>query len=149
MELKSKLKGYILELINANIDAAQKALNAAEESRNSETKSSAGDKYETGRALMQAEMDKNRVQLARAFQQKNQILKIVTEKRSKVVDYGSLVFTDQGIYFISLGLGKITIGHEDYFAISLASPMGSVLKDKQMGDEVVLNERKIVIKDIY
>jgi hypothetical protein len=41
-----------------------------------------------------------------------------------------MVYTDKGIFFIAIGLGKLTVNEENIFAISLASPIGMVMKHK-------------------
>ena len=54
-ELYKQCKNYVSNCI----DTAQKAIDDAVESANDDTKSSAGDKYETGREMMQQEIDRN------------------------------------------------------------------------------------------
>ena len=65
------------------------------------------------------------------------------------MELGSLVVTNQETYFFSIGIGKLTIANESYYAISLASPIGTLLKDKMVGDKAQLGGREFIIKDIY
>ena len=44
-----------------------------------------------------------------------------------------------GTYFLAAGLGKITVGEEDVFVISTASPIGQLLVGKTVGEEIVFN----------
>ena len=53
-----------------------------------------------------------------------------------MADVGSLVKTDKGYFFISIGWGRIQIQDENYFVISIASPIGRLLKDTKKGDSV-------------
>ena len=96
-----------LEKTEETIAAISKALKSIEEARNNETKSSAGDKYETGRAMMQIEEDNNSRQLIQAVQLKTQLQKIVLNKKPVKVELGSIVTTNRSAYFISIGLGEI------------------------------------------
>jgi hypothetical protein len=70
MDIKIKLYQYCVEFIDKRIAGAREAIQIAQDSANEETKSSAGDKYETGRAMAQLEIEKNTTQLEEALKQK-------------------------------------------------------------------------------
>ncbi|WP_372643177.1 hypothetical protein, partial [Ancylomarina sp.] len=116
--------------------------------RNNDTKSSAGDKFETGREMMQIEIEKNEVLLNQTAKNRKELARIDITKEFNKVAFGSLVETDKGTYFISIGIGKIQIDDEICYAISLASPIGGLLKDKTVGDEVQFQGRVFTIKEI-
>jgi transcription elongation GreA/GreB family factor len=59
-----------------------------------------------------------------------------------------LVFTNQGIYFILIGLGKISVGGNNYYAISLASPIGMLFSKKKVGDEIDFQHQRLRINEI-
>ena len=63
-------------MLEQKIKIAEESISCIQEARNNETKSSAGDKYETSRAMMQAELDKQNILLQQFIQQKNVFLKI-------------------------------------------------------------------------
>lgn len=139
-ELQAKLR-YILE---KSVEEARREYVLAKESRDSDTKSSAGDKFETGREMMQREMDKWSAQIDQNTISLNKLDRIADLAPSKVVSEGSLVETDQETYFISIGYGKL----ESVYAISIESPLGTVLKGKKVGDRVEMRGRIINIKSI-
>ena len=62
--------------MDKRIETANRDIQLAKESRDNETKSTAGDKYETGRAMVQFELEKNKVQLNKAIQLKNELSQI-------------------------------------------------------------------------
>lgn len=124
------------------------SIKSAKESRNKDTKSSAGDKYETGRAMIQIEIEKNEVQLSKTMNLQKELSKIDLIKEFNKVEFGSLIQTNHGIYLISIGLGKIVVNNTAYYAISLASPIGQVLRDKIIGDEVQFQGRQYILQDI-
>lgn len=64
------------------------------------------------------------------------------------VAFGSLVVTDNGTYLISIGIGKIQIDDQICYAIFFASPIGGLLKDKVVGDEVQFQGRTLKIKEV-
>ena len=148
MNLKSKIYSIIEKSLVQKIEQAKSAIASAKETRDNDTKSSAGDKYETGREMMQAEIDKNEAQLSKNLQLINSIKKIDLNRKYDWVEFGSLVETNYGLYFISIANPKITIEQKDIFSVSLASPLGKALFKKQVGDKVMFNQREFIIENI-
>ncbi len=152
MKIHTGIKSIIIKQMQDMLDAkAQDALNAiasAKESRNNDTKSSAGDKYETGRAMMQMEIDNNEMQLSKTRIQQQELSKIDTSVKNELAVNGSLVKTNFENYFIAIAMGKITVGKEVVYAISPASPIGSFLKNKKKGDRGEFNGRHLIIENI-
>ena len=110
----------------------------------SETKSSAGDKHETGRAMLQLEMEKAGQQLASINQMKEIIKRVAIETTSGVVCLGSLVVTDKGNYYLAISMGKIVIDSIPYYAVSINSPIGNQLLGKCEGDSISFNDATIL-----
>lgn len=148
-ELKIAALEHCNTLISKRISTIQDALVRIEESRNNESKSSVGDKYETGRAMMQMEEAKNQAQLSEALEAKQLLATIKPERKNNKADLGSLVVTSQGIYFIAVGIGKIIIKGQTLYAISIDAPIGKILNNKQKGDKITFSNRQIVIDSIY
>jgi len=148
INIKEHILIYLHQLIDEKIDFIQDSIASAKESRNNETKSSAGDKYETSRAMLQIELEKNQQQLAQNLKLKREISEIDTNKENKKVEFGSLIYTNQENYFISIGMGKIEINNQMIYSISMASPVGQVLKDKIIGDKVQFQAKSFIIEDI-
>ncbi|MDX8340368.1 hypothetical protein SLH46_14295 [Draconibacterium sp. IB214405] len=146
--IKEKIYTKIMTLINERIELAQVAIAAAKESRDNETKSSVGDKYETGRTLMQQEVEKNRIQLHKAEKLKTELENINLKKKFDKVEFGSLVSDGNILYFISTALGKIDVEETSCFCISLASPIGKALHNKTVGDKVSFMGKTIEIAAI-
>ncbi len=145
---KSQICQHLDALLDSRIDEALRAIAAAQEARNSDTKSSAGDKYETGRAMMQIEIDKNEFQLGKARALKTDLAKVNLLKSSPKVEFGSLVITAQETYFISIGVGKLVVDGQVVYAISVASPIGNLLQNKAVGDEIEFQGRKLKVLEI-
>jgi transcription elongation GreA/GreB family factor len=146
--IKEQICKHLQELLDNKINVAQNAIESVRESRDSDTKSSVGDKYETGRAMMHIEVEKHEFQLIKTLKLKNDLSKIDIQKAYKKVEYGSLIKTNHGNYFISIGIGKLEIDNEVFYAISLNSPVGMQLKDKKAGDIVHFRENEISIIEI-
>jgi len=146
--LKRALYEKCVEHITRRIQSIEKRLREVEESRNNETKSSVGDKYETGRSMMQMEEEKSRAQLHEAFLVKNKLSQLPIDKVSEKVVRGSLVICNQATYFLSIGIGKVELNGDVYYCISSESPIGKVLLGKSRGDITHFNEKTLVIENI-
>jgi transcription elongation GreA/GreB family factor len=147
-DIKEKLHRICMDYVEERIASAQQAITAARESANDDTKSSAGDKYETGREMMQQEIDRNRKQL-----EESQKLKLVLEqidpvKSTEIVQNGSLVSTNYGKFYISISRGQILLDDCNYFAVSSVSPIGLKLMKQREGYEFDFNGKSFRIQRI-
>ena len=141
--IKHTLFDHCRQYVEQRIETAKTAMEAAQSAANEESKSSAGDKYETGRAMAQIERDRHAQQLAEARKLEQELARIDAGKIHSIVQPGSLVMTSQGNYFIAISAGKITVDRTDYFAVSAASPIGVRLNHAKPNDEVVFNGKPI------
>ena len=146
--LKHILFDKCLEYVENRLITIQSTIEEIQESLSSETKSSAGDKHETGRAMLQLEREKAGQQLAEIENVKNALTQINIEKISETIILGSIVYTSQFNYFISISAGLLTVDSEIFYAISPQTPMGQLLLGKHVGDSFVFREQKIVIENI-
>ncbi|MDB5156930.1 MAG: 3-oxoacyl-ACP synthase [Mucilaginibacter sp.] len=128
--------------------AAQQGIDEAQQASKDDTKSSAGDKYETGRAMMQQETDRNMAQLNEANKLKVALNSIATTTESKQVENGSIVITNNGNFYLAISAGVLTVDGESYFAISSASPIGLKLKGLKAGDQFILNGKDYKITSV-
>lgn len=147
-ELKDALIKQCHQYVAERIDTARKAMEEAQESANSESKSSAGDKYETGRAMAQLERDRHAQQLDGALTLERELSRINVEKEYTIVQPGSLVETSRGQFFISISAGKLTVGKTDVFAVSPGSPIAVVLAGRKAGDTVMFNKLLYEVKRV-
>ncbi|QGY42388.1 hypothetical protein GM418_01575 [Maribellus comscasis] len=145
---KEEIINEIVRQLDDRISFLKQSIQAAKESRDNETKSSVGDKYETGRAMVQMELEKNRAQLAKTEHLKTSLNKIDLHKRYEKVEFGSFVETNLGNYFISVAFGKVEINNVPIFSISLNSPVGKTIEAKTTGEKINFQGRQIEIKSI-
>ncbi len=138
--MKQQLLVLCQNYVQQRINTARQAMEAAQESANSEEKSSAGDKYETGRAMAQLERDRHAQLLAEARKLEGDLLRLNIDKTYETVQPGSLVVTSRGTFFISISAGKLTIDGTDCFAVSPASPIAALLLGHRAGESVTFNK---------
>lgn len=145
----SKLKETLLKKCHSFVDdrfqKLQKTMNDIQESLLSETKSTAGDKHETGRAMLQLEREKTGKQLAEV-QKINAILtKITPLSKGTNIRLGSIVYTSQANYFIAISVGQLIVDNKTFFAIAPDTPIGKLILGKKTGDEFIFNGKTVKI----
>lgn len=120
----------------------------AQQAANEESKSSVGDKYETGRAMMQIERDKAAQQLEEAIKLKNILDQLSIEPHTDKIALGSLVITNTKKIFVSIGIGKLTLEGEDFLVVAPTSPLGQALMGLKRKDQLTFNKEQITILEI-
>ncbi len=147
-----KIKEYLylqcIDFVENRFQAIQNTIKEIQESLTSETKSSAGDKHETGRAMLQLEREKAGNQLAEIQKIQAQLSKISIANTSEVIGLGSAVYTNKSNYFIAISAGELKVENDIFYAISFNTPIGQLLIGKTVGDEVIFREQKFKIKRV-
>jgi hypothetical protein len=148
MTFKQKVYGQFLALVNNKIAELQKTLSDLRESAANETKSTAGDKHETALAMLQIEQENTNRQISDVLLQKDFLEKIDPAVKSMRVASGSLVKTNKGYFFLSVGLGKLQVEGTTVIALSLESPLGGKLRGLKVNDTAEINGNSYVIESI-
>lgn len=146
--MKQQLYQHILAIISDKLNLIEKAFEEQREALLSESKSTAGDKHETGRAMIQLEQEKLSSQLLQLQKQRDMLLRVNPEKKFSIVQMGALVETDLGIYFISIGLGQINLDKKMVFSIAPTSPVAQLMLGKKVGESFSFNETTQTIKAV-
>ena len=146
--VKKQLYTLCLAYIEEKIQSASQAIKFAQDSANDETKSTAGDKYETGRAMAQLEIEKINTQLNESKKLKQNLLHLENTIATENVQPGSLVITNQGKFYISIPASQFTIDGEVYFAVSPSSPIAQQLLFSKAGDRFEFNKKEFVIQRV-
>ncbi len=147
-ELKIALLAHCQETVKKRHEKIQQTISAIEESLEDESKSSAGDKHETGRAMLQIDRENAGKQLQEIENLQALVKKIDITTISDYVRLGSLVYTNNGTYFISISIGQVTVGKTNYFCVALQSPIGQLLSGKKKGETFMFNEKEFAVKSI-
>ncbi len=147
-ELKEKL--YILchDYIGNRVATIKQNVAEAQEAANDDSKSSAGDKFEVGREMMQQEVELNLARLGEMVKLKQALENISPTQKGTTVLPGALVFTSNGIYYVAIGAGKLLLDGITYYTISPEAPIAGQMMGKNVGDDFMLNGKKIVIEKI-
>ncbi|MCG1035132.1 GreA/GreB family elongation factor [Polaribacter sargassicola] len=148
MEVKKALFEQCLQFVNNRLQTVEEIISSNQKALQSETKSSAGDKHETGRAMLQLEMEKASQQLAGINQMKEILSKINISKKATIAHLGSVIETDVANYFLAISAGQIKLDNKVYFVVSVSSPIGKLLLGKKVNDKINFNGKTFNIKEI-
>ena len=145
---KHDLVQHLNALLNDRADSLRAEITATRHTFTDDTKSSAGDKHEVGRAMTQQELDKLEDRLAKLTAQQQELARVPLERVFDRAAFGSLVHTDAGTYFLAIGLGHTGMDGQACFAVSIASPIGQVLLGKRSGERVEFNGRSFTVVEV-
>ncbi len=148
MSFKQKVYVHCLQLLNTKIDSLKNILQELSESSSNDSKSSAGDKHETARAMIQIEQETISKKLNQTLEQKSLFEKIDTNLHSSQIHKGSLVCTNKGYLFLSSALGKIIVDEKTIIVISPQSPLGIKLMGLKINDATEISGVKYFIEGI-
>jgi transcription elongation GreA/GreB family factor len=148
MKLKQELLKICTDRLAERLLNVKKRIADIQSSLDAETKSSAGDKHETGRAMLQLEREKAGVQLKALEQDQVLLSRIKPDENLQRVALGSIVLTDQTSYFIAMSAGQISLGDQSFYAISIQSPIGQLMRGKTPGQGFSFNGRDFRILKI-
>ncbi|MDT0606374.1 3-oxoacyl-ACP synthase [Croceitalea rosinachiae] len=140
--MKTEAYQYCKAYVNSRIQRIQKQINEVKLSLSSESKSTAGDKHETGRAMLQLEREKLGQQLLEAEKMQQLLKKVPTETNSERVVLGSLVQTDTTFYYIAISAGKYEAKAAEIFCISPNTPIARLLLGKEVDHNFEFNKLK-------
>lgn len=132
--LKEALLEAVKRLIEQRMLNSWEAMQAAQAASNQEEKSSAGDKYETARAMGQLDRDMHGRQYEQARQER-QLLERLNSNPADLVGLGALVSTEaSGTFYLAVSIGKVSVEGTDVMVISPQSPLGQVLIGKRTNE---------------
>lgn len=130
-------------------DEIRRAIHDAHSALADETKSSAGDKYETSREMIQQDLNRFHGQLTNVEKDKDILQNINTSVSHKLAALGSLVYTDtDAIYFIVISIGLLQVKNQKVFVVSPLSPIGQLLRGKRKKEVFLFNNQQHTITEI-
>jgi hypothetical protein len=150
--MQSGNKHYLLRHIQQTLEDKLAAFQAdamdLKSSLENESKSSAGDKHNTSRAMIHIEQEKLGEQIGQTQQQLQKIQQIMNSNTSELIGFGSFVKTDAANFILGLSLGRIKIDEQLIFGISMESPIGQQLLNKKQGDLFSFMQKEVEIKEV-
>lgn len=148
MNPKESLYKHCLQYVQQRINRIKDEIHQAQASANEETKSTVGDKYETGRAMAQLEIEMNTRQLVEAEKLMASLRALSHHTIGNTVTSGSLVTTSNGLFYIAISIGATTLDQTTFYIVSPDSPAGKLLMGKKKGDTINWNGKSYLIQEI-
>lgn len=146
---KHLLKNECVNQINQRIKNVKNAIKLAQEAANSNDKSTAGDKFETSRAMGQIDTEMNSKQLQEAEQELSFLEKIDVSNIKQNISIGSVFEMSNLYFFIAIGLGPITIESKKVMVVSSKSPFYENIKNKKAGELFEFMDKMDEIKMVF
>ena len=134
-ELKGKIIAHCIDIFQRKLLVVNDELKHLSEAIADDTKSSAGDKYETGREMANLEKEKLHAQ-ALGFKNSLATLGALPQSVSKKIDIGSLIKTNKEWIHLSISLGQLAVEGEEVLVISPLAPLARLLMGKEKGETV-------------
>ena len=126
----------ILENAKAAMDEAQIAANEYGAPR---------DRYDSFRAQLLRKRDLHAAQYEKAMNELDFLEKLDPSNKNKELTINTLVITNKQKFYVSVGLGKISLTEGEFYAISPLAPIFQALKEKTTGETVIFNGQQIKI----
>jgi len=141
------VKNRILSMLNTVTESLESERNAIQQ----ETKSSAGDKYETQREMLQADIRRSEHQLNESTNHLD-IIDHLFDFHGKII-IGTMVELKQEkqnmLIFIGPAIGDVIVNQTKIKTVSQASPFGHLLMGKTIGDTIIFNQKSFSIVNCY
>lgn len=146
---KTELKQAALTLIGDRISAAKQAIEQAQQAANQEEKSSAGDKYETARAMGHLQKDMHTRQLGEQIKELATLHAINTDTIYTTAAPGAFIECKDAAFFIAAGMGKQAIQGRTIIFLSPQAPLARMLQGKKAGDQFLFNHIQTTILEVF
>lgn len=146
-KIKSKIIAHCKALLEDKVLLMEQELKLLAQDVAGDTKSSAGDKFETGREMTNAEREKIFEQVI-LIKKQLELLSGIENNNTNTVGYGNLVETDRALIFISISLGIVEFDTQKVMVISPLSPLAQALTDAKTGESPIFMKVTYKIKSI-
>jgi transcription elongation GreA/GreB family factor len=146
--VKQLLHETCLAKLDESIASLTQAIEEARTAQKEETKSSAGDKYETTREMMTQEIEKNSSQISKLMADRNRLIAVAQNDANTSVQQGNIVFTNQGNFYLAVSLGVVLCDGVKFQTISTSSPIGQLMLNKKSGDKFLFHDKEYIIERI-
>jgi hypothetical protein len=146
---KQQIHQACAHLLQERISTALDALQDLDDTESNETKSSAGDKFETAREMIQQERMRHQNLLIEARKMEKSLMQLDPFIQHETGALGSLIETQTHTFYLGIGLGAVQVNEKMIMALSIQSPMGTLLVGTKVGDIVQHQQNRYTVLQIY
>ncbi len=149
IEEKQRILAECIKIQKVVVENAKKAMVDAQDSATENDDNTEEKLYNSYREEMHNKRDMFARQFDLAMEDLNQLNQIVTSKEYKKAEFGSIVETESGVYFISTSLGQVKVNGKTIFAVSPLAPIYKTFEGKKIGESYSFRDKSFKIKDLY
>ncbi|WP_396176070.1 hypothetical protein [Flavobacterium sp.] len=147
--MKQQIIHHYNHYLNDRINSLREMIVDLTEDSLNDAKGSAGDKHETGLAMMHLEQEKLNKKLLELLDAQNKFLKIDYSIVSQQVILGSLIEANDTFFLMAIALPKIEVDGKSIFGMSPQSPLGELFVGKKVQEIVIFNKVSYKIGSIF
>lgn len=145
--LKAKIIYECIKIQKQKVALDEKAINDIQQSTKDYEKTA--DVFDSFITQEQTKKELLINQFEKSLQELQILNKIDKNKKYSTIDFGAVVITNKSKLFISIGIGKINIDNDIYYAISQKSPLFENMKNLTKGDKFSFNGNNFEILDVF
>lgn len=148
-ELKAKVYQSALTLLNEKNRLLKEERNTMLEGILEETKSSAGDKFETSREMMTQDLMTLEIQIKQSKVDLDEIQRLQAIKETApTVQEGSMVKLGSDWFMLAVSIGQINVDDKKVYLLSKNSPLGQLILGKKKNDQVNFRGKNQLIEEL-
>lgn len=141
---------HLMGHVDKDLEEAKARMASLKESLGAESKSSAGDKHETGRAMIHLEQERVQDTVGRLEHMRGVLVQRATQgKAIQRVSPGALVETTGPWVLVGVPMGKVQLPDALVLCVGAEAPLAQKWHGAQPGDQVVLGSQQLTIQAIY
>ena len=141
---------HLLDHVDKDLAEAKARMASLKESLGAESKSSAGDKHETGRAMIHLEQERVQDTVGRLEHMRGILIqRAFQDKAIQRVSPGALVETTGPWVLVGVPLGKVQLPDALVLCVGAEAPLAQQWHGAQPGDQVALGPQKLTIQAIH
>lgn len=141
---------HLMGHVDKDLEEAKARMASLKESLGAESKSSAGDKHETGRAMIHLEQERVQDTVGRLEHMRGVLVQRATQgKAIQRVSPGALVETTGPWVLVGIPMGKVQLPDALVLCVGAEAPLAQKWHGAQPGDQVVLGSQQLTIQAIY
>jgi hypothetical protein len=145
---KREMHQHCLQVLEEKISMNREQLKALQESADEETRSTMGDQYETGRAMLHLEMEKYTTQVENSVKQREMLGKFDPALILDKIQPGCLMKCNDMLYYFAISLGQVEVKGRKVFLLSISAPFSTACLGLKEGDSFSFNNRTFKIQEV-
>jgi hypothetical protein len=142
-DIKKQLFNHCINYVAHHIEINRNAVTEAQSAVTGETKNTAGDRYETERAMKQRETELFGKRLDDSLKMDLLLQGIDIAKKYRSVVPGALVSTSIGEFFIAISADEVVVDGKEYDIISPESPICRAMATMTVGESFVFRDKTV------